>query len=383
MTSTTPGPTGTERTINTQGHIRWQGHTYAHPLTAARAGSRVTVRPHPRQGGGLDVYDPAGGGHICTAQPTTSPSAATQPDPVPDAVTDPDPGDGPAPRAADPHVPASPASQGAPMNTTTTAVVDDNGDPDFYLNLADARVVATEALLEAGENITDTIDARAMSCIYGNAGLGKTFSVLAALKEVAPDLVLLLQFRSRPTPRDIRMELFDALHLEGKPPAHPSEFDRLLKQSLTRRPYVLVCDEAQQFSRECFEFVRHLWDTGRGKTRPAVLFVGGEECYKTLYNEPALASRIYIWQEFTPMEPDEVVKNIPLFHPVWATAPPELINYIDLEAGGGTFRMWSKITHHVLEGMKRRGLTEVDETVARWALRRARPPRSVRRDEDR
>ncbi|MDO0917828.1 ATP-binding protein [Streptomyces sp. DT2A-34] len=266
---------------------------------------------------------------------------------------------------------------------TATPADDSCQEPDFYLDLPDARIVATEALLEAGENIADTIDARAMSCIYGDAGLGKTFSVRAALKEVAPDLVLLLQFRARPTPRDIRMELFDVLHLEGKPPAHPSEFDRLLKRALARRPYILVCDEAQQFSRECFEFVRHLYDTGKGKSRPAVLFVGGEECYKTLYNEPALASRIYIWQEFTPMEPAEVAKNIPLFHPVWANVSPELINFIDLEAGGGTFRMWSKVTHHVLEGMKRRGLSEVDETLARWAIRRSRPARPVRRDDDR
>ncbi|MGW0582687.1 hypothetical protein ACWD25_43760 [Streptomyces sp. NPDC002920] len=83
------------------------------------------------------------------------------------------------------------------------------------------------------------------------------------------------------------------------------------------------------------------------------------------------------------MEPDEVLKNIPLFHPIWATAPPELINFIDLEAGGGTFRMWSKVTHHVLEGMKRRGLSEVDETIVRWAIRRSRPARPVRRDDDR
>ncbi len=249
------------------------------------------------------------------------------------------------------------------------------GEPDFYLNLADARIVATEALLEASENIADTIEARAMSCIYGDAGLGKTFSVLAALKEVSAERVLLLQFRARPTPRDIRQELFNELHLEGEPPSHPSEFDRLLKRTLARKPYVIVCDEAQQFSRECFEFVRHLWDTGKGTNRPAVLFVGGVEAYKTLYSEPALASRIYIWQEFAPMEADEVQKNIPLFHPVWANASPELIDYVYEEGAGGTFRVWSKITYHILEGMKRRGLEEVDETVARWALRRALPHR--------
>ncbi|MFF9001012.1 ATP-binding protein [Streptomyces achromogenes] len=83
-----------------------------------------------------------------------------------------------------------------------------------------------------------------------------------------------------PPPRDIRQELFTELRLEGEPPSHPSEFDRLFKRTLARKPYVLVCDEAQQFSRECFEFVRHLWDTGKGKNRSAVLFVGGEEGYK-------------------------------------------------------------------------------------------------------
>ncbi|WP_247204746.1 ATP-binding protein [Streptomyces sp. AgN23] len=345
-------PPGTHPRLLRPEGIHWRGRLYHASWITGQVTAQVVVRPHASPGDGIDVYHPSGR-RLGTALPITLAS-----------------------------------TEGTPMTDTTgteTAAADASGaEPDFYLNLADARIVATEALLEAGENIADTIDARAMSCIYGDAGLGKTFSVLAALKEVAADLVLFLQFRSRPTPRDIRHELFTLLNLEGKAPTHPSEFDQLLKRSLARRPYVLAFDEAQQFSRECFEFVRHLWDTGQGKNRPAVLFIGGEECYKTLYNDPALASRIYIWQEFTPMEPDEVLKNIPHFHPLWANTSPELINYIDQEAGAGTFRMWSKITHHILEGMKRRGLDEVDETIARWAIRRVRPPRQRhRRDESR
>lgn len=356
----TPPPHGPARTLHPHGHLHGQGRTYTAHSTPTHAGTRTTIASSPNTEQ-AEIHHPA----TCRHTGTT-----LQP---PDHIA-------PAPGRL-----ASPQGATAMTDTTTRMHAADaaGAAPDFYLDLPDARIVATEALLEASENIADTIDARAMSCIYGDAGLGKTFSVRAALKEVAPDLVLLLQFRSRPTPRDIRMELFDVLHLEGKPPAHPSEFDRLLKQALARRPYIIVCDEAQQFSRECFEYVRHLYDTGKGKSRPAVLFVGGEECYKTLYNEPALASRIYIWQEFTPMQPAEIAKNIPLFHPIWANASPELIDFIDQEAGGGTFRMWSKITHHVLEGMKRRGLSEVDETLARWAIRRSRPARPVRRDNDR
>ncbi|WP_231977113.1 ATP-binding protein [Streptomyces sp. 2323.1] len=329
-----------------------------------------TVRIGPCGRDTVEVCDASTGQLLGTAdaQQPLHPSPSAQPQPqTPDHAPQPE---------KDTNMTDTTAASPNPEDEETV------GEPDFYLNLADARIVATEALLEASENIADTIEARAMSCIYGDAGLGKTFSVLAALKEVAADRVLLLQFRSRPTPRDIRQELFNELHLEGEPPSHPSEFDRLLKRTLTRKSYVLVCDEAQQFSRECFEFVRHLWDTGKGKNRPAVLFVGGEEAYKTLFSEPALASRIYIWQEFAPMEADEVQRTIPHFHPVWANADPALIDYVYDEGAGGTFRMWSKLTYHILEGMKRRGLTEVDETVARWAIRRALPHRRKTRRPD-
>ncbi|MET8790455.1 AAA family ATPase [Streptomyces pseudogriseolus] len=354
---TTPDPPPGRSTRIIRGHeVRWRGRPYTAAWMTAHA--QCTVRIHPRDPDSVDVYDAATGQPLGTAH-AWPPHLA--PDHTHTARTS----------SKDTDVTDTDTTQTAPRPDQDEVV----GEPDFYLNLADARIVATEALLEASENIADTIEARAMSCIYGDAGLGKTFSVLAALKEISAERVLLLQFRSRPTPRDIRQELFTELRLEGEPPSHPSEFDRLLKRTLARKPYVLVCDEAQQFSRECFEFVRHLWDTGKGKNRPAVLFVGGEEAYKTLYSEPALASRIYIWQEFAPMEADEVQRNIPLFHPVWASASPELIDYVYEEGAGGTFRVWSKITYHVLEGMKRRGLEQVDESIARWAIRRALPHR--------
>lgn len=350
-----PPPGRAVRIIHGHG-IRFNGRVYPAAWMAAHTGR--TVRVSARGPDTVDVLD-AATGHLLGAAHAQQPAGSLRP-------IHPDP----LMTAKDTSM--TETTQSTPPRPDEAEVV---GEPDFYLNLADARIVATEALLEASENIADTIEARAMSCIYGDAGLGKTFSVLAALKEVSAERVLLLQFRSRPTPRDIRQELFTELRLEGEPPSHPSEFDRLLKRTLARKPYVLVCDEAQQFSRECFEFVRHLWDTGKGNNRPAVLFVGGEEAYKTLYSEPALASRIYIWQEFAPMEADEVQRNIPLFHPLWADASPELIDYVYEEGAGGTFRVWSKITYHILEGMKRRGLDKVDESIARWAIRRAVPHR--------
>ena len=56
-----------------------------------------------------------------------------------------------------------------------------------------------------------------MMCVHGDAGLGKTLSVNAALRALAPAEVCRVQFRARPTPRDIRHVLFDALGIGGGP----------------------------------------------------------------------------------------------------------------------------------------------------------------------
>jgi hypothetical protein len=55
-----------------------------------------------------------------------------------------------------------------------------------YVDLPDASVVTTRALLTARENIGDTVAARAMMCIHGGAGFGKTLAVNTCLRELEP-----------------------------------------------------------------------------------------------------------------------------------------------------------------------------------------------------
>ena len=164
----------------------------------------------------------------------------------------------------------------------TWAGIDEGAD--HYLGLAGAHVVATESLMMVRDNLADVVAAKAMMCVHGDAGLGKTLSVNASLRALAPADVCRVQFRARPTPRDIRHVLFDALGLSGSPPTRPIEFDALLKDALSERFRVPVCDEAQWLSRECFELWRHLWDDRR--TDIAIVFVGGGDCYRVLRREP-------------------------------------------------------------------------------------------------
>ncbi|MFI9065560.1 AAA family ATPase [Streptomyces sp. NPDC053429] len=231
------------------------------------------------------------------------------------------------------------------------------------MRLPGAQVVSTRALLMVRENIRAAIEARAMICIYGQAGRGKSLAVNTSLRGLAPRLTRRIQFRSRPSTRDLRHELFHALGLQGRPPAQPIEFDRVLRGAL-EETHVLVCDEAQWLSKMCFEYLRYLWDDiGSDLT---IVFTGGDGCFEMLQSEPMLESRVYAWQEIEPMPLEEVLTVIPAFHPVWADADLDLIAMCDDEAAHGNFRAWAKITHHLTSGMKESGRI-LDEDLLRWA----------------
>lgn len=242
-----------------------------------------------------------------------------------------------------------------------------------YVDLPDASVVTTRALLTARENINDTVAARAMMCIHGGAGFGKTLAVNMCLRGLEPhEDVRKITFRARPTARAVRHELFAALELAGAPPRHPSEFDRLLRAALAERPRTFLVDEAQWLNGEAFEYFRYLWDDR--STQPAVVFVGGEGCHAVLRREPMLASRIFIWQQFTRLTPTEVLEVVPLFHPVWADADPGDIAFADRHPAHGNFRDWARLTAHIRLALTRLDRPRVDTETLRWAFSRLGAP---------
>ncbi|WP_436763161.1 AAA family ATPase [Streptosporangium sp. V21-05] len=239
---------------------------------------------------------------------------------------------------------------------------------DHFLRLKGASVVVTDALQLIQDNVEIAIDERAMMCVHGDAGLGKTLSVNASLRELAPEETVRIQFRSHPYPRDIRHVLFAALELPGFPPAHPLEFDNLLKKKLAEKFRVLVCDEAQWLSTDCFELWRHLWDDPG--TDIAIIFVGGANCYKVLQREQMLASRVLLWQKFEPMSAAEVMTVMPVYHSIWAEADLEDILLANRRAGHGNFRAWAQLTVLAVRALKKLERTTVDQDVLLWVFDR-------------
>ena len=68
------------------------------------------------------------------------------------------------------------------------------------------------------------------------------------------------------------------------------------------------------------------------------------------------------------MTPEQVLRVIPAFHPVWEHADPELIAFADAHAGHGNFRSWAKLTAHTARGLERLERERVDQEVLGWVL---------------
>ena len=76
----------------------------------------------------------------------------------------------------------------------TWAGIDERADP-LPRYLAGANVVATESLMMVRDDLADVVAAKAMMCVHGDAGLGKTLSVNASLRALASADVCRVQFR--------------------------------------------------------------------------------------------------------------------------------------------------------------------------------------------
>lgn len=231
-----------------------------------------------------------------------------------------------------------------------------------FLNLEGAAVVATDQLLDASEMIRDAADARAMAAIHGAAGTGKSFAVEQALADMPESDWVWIDFRCRPTLRDVRLALTRHLELGRFLVGGMFEQDMALKRALADRPRLVVIDEAQWLNRECFEYLRHLHDDP--ETQFSLLFVGGAGCYEVLRREPMLDSRLYAHVRFDQMTSDQVLSVIPVYHPLYQGVADDLVTFVDSRCAHGNFRNWAKFTHHALRICRRTGRERVDHEVA-------------------
>ncbi|MFD4814185.1 AAA family ATPase, partial [Streptomyces sp. NPDC058418] len=198
--------------------------------------------------------------------------------------------------------------------------------------------------------LEQTADERAIMCLYGDAGCGKTFALetVFASKTLPARRVRLVRLLPRPAPTAaaLRADLADALDLAGARPGEPEVFDMALRKALAVRDHLLVVDEAQRLDAACFEYLRYLFDDAG--TRLAIVLAVGERGLAVLRRQKMLASRTAVWLKVPALTPREVRWAIPRFHPLWEASDPDAVDLLDTRLCHGNFRRWAQATHHTL-----------------------------------
>lgn len=258
--------------------------------------------------------------------------------------------------------------------------------PEHYLRLSGARMLATEPFQFVGTDIDDLVTHCAMGIVHGQAGLGKTFAVQAALERLtatgkaavpppatpqhrtaphkspapedtapatpasrtvstsipAPPRVVQLVFPHRPNDTRVAQEVTQSL--TGTIPKGVNRWN-LQEQALDQlsgAPHLMVVDEAQRLTLHAMEVLRFLYDSTA--TKLAVLFVGGDGCWQTISRSQTLMSRMFRRRHFQPLPGRQVPATMRHYHPLYAKADPTLLATVDAQFGHGNWRNWVSFT---------------------------------------
>ncbi|WP_079002043.1 ATP-binding protein [Streptomyces sp. AS58] len=221
--------------------------------------------------------------------------------------------------------------------------------PRHYLSLKGAETVPLPWFADLVRGLEQIVSQRAIMCLSGNAGVGKTFAldtVLAVKPRPARRARLgRLVPRPAPTPLSLRSDLADALNLEARP-KDPGTFDAALRDVLAARDHLLVVDEAQRLDSGCFEYLRYLFDDPHA--RLAIVLVVGERGQAVLRRQKMLVSRTGVSLQIPLLTSADVAEVIPRFHPLWHEADRDALERLDARWCRGNFRRWAQATHHAL-----------------------------------
>jgi len=141
--------------------------------------------------------------------------------------------------------------------------------------------------------------------------------------------------------------------------------DQLLNR-LGERRRLLIIGEAQNLTRDCFEYLRHLHDDPA--TRFALIFDGGDGAWEVLAREPMLRSRIYRRVAFTALSDSDVLALIPAYHPIYTGIDPELLLLINDKAANGRMRSWAAFTHTAAKICGKIATERIDPAIARSTI---------------
>ncbi len=242
-----------------------------------------------------------------------------------------------------------------------------------FLDLPDSRTLATPDVEAVRDGLALAAAERAMMCLAGTAGTGKTLAVHAALHHHPHHAVLPLG--ARPGPTDLRWHLHHALHLDGPVPEDPGLADAHIRTSLAEQPPILVVDEADRLSASGFELLRHLYDDLGGL---CIVLIAGHRGERTLSNQRMLHSRTAVWHTTTPLPWHRIPAAAHALHPRWRDLAATDLRTLDAGYAQGNLRRWACMTHHANRLTIRAGADRFTADLLEALLDRIDPPRQHR-----
>jgi DNA transposition AAA+ family ATPase len=235
-----------------------------------------------------------------------------------------------------------------------------------FLKLEGAAAMNTVSFAATRDAFADAAEAEAIALIHGDAGLGKSFAMQHAIATAGLP-VAALAFHTHMTLKRLLQELLFTVTGVPHPGTRYALFDSL-RETLADEPRLIVLDEAQLLNHESVETLRSLWDDSQ--TRFALVLVGGNGCWDLINSYPMLSSRIYTRVAFQPLNQDDVLELIPLYHPIYRDASARTIERIDKRFARGNFREWAAFTHMAKRICERDNTATVTNRVATEALDR-------------
>ncbi|MFE3328852.1 AAA family ATPase [Streptomyces sp. NPDC059176] len=246
---------------------------------------------------------------------------------------------------------------------------------DHFLGLHQAARMATDAALLTEALVSKAITRKAMICIHGQVGLGKTFAVNAACRKLAPDATVWLQFAQAPHMAQVRAALWDGLNLPGPAPVNTTHIcDEQIRQALASNFHLLLLDEVQHLGPTALEYLRDLWDKNSKSAKSlATVLVGSGNTRQKILHRTALHSRVHRWQQFSPLTPAEILTVIPGYHRLWNDAEDDVLLWIDDCAGHGCFRTWANLTVILQDALDDDPKLTFSKDLVRWAFSQLDP----------
>lgn len=233
--------------------------------------------------------------------------------------------------------------------------------PERHLaGTASANEVATTTFSLAQVIAAEAIAERTSAAFIGPAGAGKTFSVVTAAAASGLPIVW-IEPPVAARVRALQTSFLRALRIDFPDNAPPDTLDRLLISELASTPRVVVIDDARRVGGEGLEELRFL------HCQPSAvwtLFVVGEGLERVLSANRALETRMPYRVSFAPLKKEESLAFAREYHPLFATAPADLLAAIE-RVVRGNLRLWAQALRHVLREVgDAQGAVLTDDAVA-------------------